>query len=307
MTLPLIRQKAYLAAKTEVTRGTAIALTAADAGYLVFDKTFKVNSSANPVERPGALGSRLLIPGSRSVDLSFKSYVYGSGTSGTPIPKWANVFLPACGFGVTGSTFALTSDQTQWTTFTAGHYIDGLVTMGRGFMGELSMDFQTGKLAELSWKFSGGYSTDRSAATLLTGVTYDTGKPLVYGGVANALSVNGASLYVSKVGIAISGGVHLCEDPASPGGYLAAFLGQREITITLDPETTVACGFWGNYTNGDVLPISVLLGSVAGNIVTISTANAQLAQVPEDGERNGKVIDTLTFKVNLDDLSIAFS
>ena len=94
---------------------------------------------------------------------------------------------------------------------------------------------------------------------------------------------------------------------------MAAEITSRAVTITIDPEE-VAYGTqsWAaEWMDGAELAMSIVVGSTANNIMTITAPKVQVSNV-QPLDRNGILAETLTFTANDngtgdDELTIAFT
>src|SRR5687767_8126195 len=99
---PILTRRAVVAAKIEVTEGTAETLAAADANFLVVDPRFEADIAMFPRENVDAsLSQYSQVPGTQMARLTFKVELKGQGAAGTA-PALGKL-LKACGFGETVS------------------------------------------------------------------------------------------------------------------------------------------------------------------------------------------------------------
>src|SRR5689334_13612004 len=110
----MITRRRILAAKAEVTPGTAVSPAAADATMHVYD--MKISSDVPYIERPQQ-GSASFAPGvlgSKAVRFTFRMMLAGLGSSGDPV--LASVLVNACGTTNSTSIYKPSSTATNCIT-----------------------------------------------------------------------------------------------------------------------------------------------------------------------------------------------
>jgi hypothetical protein len=306
MGIPLLFVKNVLAAKIEVTIGTAVALAAADATFKAYEANMKLGSDVFKRQQQAGVGNDTGVAGAEQAELTFKSHLHGKGSAG--VPAWASTFLPCCGLLLTASTFSGTSDTSQWKSLTAGHYQDGRRKRGRGMMGSFKLSGKSGMPGELDWTFMGASDGDPSDVAILTGMSYESVKPPIFQGASSFVLAGASTFPISEISFDLGNDVALREDPNSTRGFLSAFIGDRKPTITLDPEATLfATKNWpAIYSANTEIAIVAVWNGGASNTITLS-ATVQLEKQPEDQNRNGKLVDALGLQINADSLTIAFT
>lgn len=304
---PLLTRKRVLAAKIESTQGTYEALTASEAAFRVQDRQFRIVSETLERQKPGDLGNDIGVPAAKHTELTFTSHLCGSGASGS-VPEWAQTFLPACAMSLSSTTFSQTSATSDWKTISTGHYQNGRLFKARGMMGNLVIAGTAGMPVELNWSFQGGWEADPADATLLSGMSITEGIPPIFAG-SGSMTLNSSTAFkISQFQIDLGNQTILREDQNAKGGYVSGYIGNILPTVTMDPEATLLAtqNWWAAQSAGTEVDLVLVIGTASNNTITITCPDLQLANAPEEGDRNGLVVDNLNFRVN-GRISIAFS
>lgn len=309
--MPLLRKNALLAAKIETTSGTLETLAAADGAHNVFDFSVVPNITFTERMGQGSFSPLRSIAETYGATATFSLHLYGSGT-GTA-PTWADTFLPACGFAKTVNTFNPVTDDPGATvkTITIAAYVDGLRYLMRGCAGSFKIVAETGKLARIEFTFQGAWAGVSDQTNLAP--TFPTVVPIR---CANAVyTIGSASPCFSSFEVDAGNEVFLraCATNTDSSGIAAGIITGRRVTGTIDPETVYVASKdnWGNWLSGVEQAFSLAMSS-ATDKVTIAMPKWQVINL-QPGDRDGMVIDTMTFQANRnaaagnDELSIAFA
>lgn len=275
--------KVQLAAKIETVEGAAETLAGADA-LLVMNPSFKPNTAMN--KRPNvssSLSPFAAVAGARSATIEFDVEVKGSGTPGTA-PEWGKL-MKACGYAETivtspaSVTYTPTSvsggSPVSIPTLTMALYEDGICNKIWGARGDVSLKEKTGEIALWHFVFTGADFGVTDAAMLSSGVSYQSTLPPVF---ANAsFAVDSYSAVIENLEIRSGNSVSLRPDVNASSGYRSAVISGREPVLTFDPEmvTVATYDFYGKLRSGNEGAFSQVLGSVAGNIITITAPKVQ--------------------------------
>src|SRR5690349_16525228 len=114
MSTPLLARRRILALKKETTMGTAVALTNAEAGFKVQDRSLLIKRDTTPRERQGSGGQDIGVAGAAHTELKFSTYLHGSG--GSNAAALALVIFPSVGMPVTTATFNESWDTSTWAS-----------------------------------------------------------------------------------------------------------------------------------------------------------------------------------------------
>lgn len=313
---PLIRRRRIFGCEVETTTGTAVTLTDSSGAYNAWDVQLSPDITMNEREQSGTLSMISAVPGPRRGTMSLKTHMHGNGASGAA--TWASTLLKACGFTNSGAVYSPTSTGT--TSLTMGSLEDGRLMSLVGAMGTCTMNFTAGNPCEMDWNFTGKVIEPQAQA--LISPTRTTVVPPRF--AAGTLTLGGSAIgKVSQLSIALNNEVVLREDPTADDdagrsgdgtGYHAAYIVRRDITVTADPEAVAFAtkNWYEDWMDGDVLALSLVLGSDSNNTMTIAMPKLQPHNV-QPGDRNGLMVDNLTWKPNAnsdtgdDEMSITFS
>ena len=309
--MPLLRKKSLLAAKIETTSGTAEALVAADAAFNVFDLSMQPNIAFT--ERQGN-GSFSQMPAVRELmggTCTFRTEIYGNGSGG--VPGWASTFLPACGFVNSAGTFSPKSllPGTDVKTITLAAFVDGKRHLMRGCSGTFTVNLESGKIASINWTFTGAWSSTSDVANLAP--TYPTALPLR---VANATFTIGSwTPCFQNMTLDVGNEVYLRECAASSdaSGYRSAVITGRKVTGSINPEGELIAtrDNYGDWIASTERAFSLAIANATDKL-TIAMPKFQIQNL-QDGDRNGLLIDEITFQANRsadagnDELTFAFA
>lgn len=291
--MPLLRRKAVFAAKVETTPGTAESLTAAEGVFNARD--FIIQPSIAMTRREGQGGFNYL-PSIPEGMMGTCTIVHDLTYNGTDIPTWASVLLPACGWVDSAGTFSPKTEApgSNVKTLTIGHYKDGKRALLSGAMGTFTITCQTGKVAYITFTFTGKYSTNETDTAIIA-PTYPTASPLRF--AAGALTWNSVSLCTSSVTVDAGNSVIMreCVNATDRSGYVSALVTNRAPIITADPESVLVAtqdrdAKWLTWAPE---AFSMQIGA-AGASVTIAAPEAQLEN-KQQGNRSDLMTDDLTW------------
>lgn len=307
--MPLRTQRAVLAAKNEAVEGTAEALLAAN-GILALQSSFKRNQDfleRNPF-RP-TLSQLASVAGKRTGSIDCQIEMKGSGTAGTA-PEWGPL-LKACGFSetivaVTSVTYAPVS--TADPSATVAHYQDGIRHLIAGARGTMSFGGAVGEICVMNYKMLGVEDTTTDVAILAP--TYQTAVPRPLKQMT--FSVHGATVVGSSFSIDLGITLTPRVDFTKASGHASVFLGDRKpvCNFVVEKPLVASKDWYGLMESGTEAAISLVLGSVAGNIVTVSAPKFQITNITEQDD-GGIAKLSLDGKLNMsagdDEITIALT
>lgn len=291
--MPLLRRKAVFAAKVETTPGTAETLTAAEGAFNARDFIIQPNIAVTRREGQGGFNYLAGIPEGM---MGTCTIVHDLSYDGTTIPSWASVLLPACGWVDTAGTFSPKTEApgSNVKTLTIGHYKDGKRQLLSGCMGTFTITCNTGKVAFITFTFTGKYSTNETDTAIIA-PTYPTTLPLRF--AAGAFTWNSVALCTSQVTVDAGNSVIMreCVNATDRSGYISALVTNRAPVISADPETLLVASqdrdsFWLTPTAQAMV---IQVGST-GASVTINAPKAQLEN-KQQGNRSDMLVDNLTW------------
>jgi hypothetical protein len=289
-----------VAIEAEGTYGAFATLTNADAGHRLIDPQLEVVSKT--IRRPrgdGTLGTGKGAKGPKHTTFKFKNYLHGDGTDGAP--GFAAILLPCVGMPSNAAdSYQTSSTQANWKGLSAALNRDGRLHVGRGMMGNLKLSAKSGEPVLLDWDMMGGYQADPTDTSQLSGITFEDITPPTFDG-SGALTIDGSTGFkISQWAIDLQTQPWLRQDANKAGGYIGGWLTDIAPFITLDPEAeAIATKNWHDaQATGDEMDIVIVVGSAAGNTVTLTLEDCELDERPKPQERNGILVDALGFNVN---------
>lgn len=289
-----------LLAKQEVTTGVDPVPTPAANAMLVRGMTPSM-ISAEFVERSVIRGYKGNF-GSLAVGVhrmfEFEVEVAGSGAAGTA-PKWAPLLM-ACGFSETISAAVSAVYQpisTGDTTVTLYAYLDGLLFKLSAAKGTVSFDFNAKQIPVMKFKFLGEYSTPTDT-TFPTGMVFSGfQKPLTVGKINTpTFTINALPLCCQSLSFDIANNL-VYRDLIGCGG---PFSSDRKPTgsATVELPTTAAFNFAEMARLGTEVPLQLVHGVTAGNIVQIDKPKIQLTSAPTISNDNEIAMVGLQYSIN---------
>lgn len=310
MTAPLAR-KVQLAAKVEATAGSAETLAAADAGILVENVVFTpgiVMLDRNPLR--DSLSRYSSVPGSGIATLTFRCEVKGSGTATTP-PAMGK-FLRACGMTESVETgavvYALTSTSSLVPTLTMAKYNDDRRWLLYGARGNVSFEGVANTIMWANFTFTGIYSEFDYKASL-TSIDYEDTVPPIFRNTTTTFNFGESyttSCY-SRFTLDLANEVILRENANAASGLSYATITGRDPggtfdldvpAISVDTDPAITPNFMTKMTTPTTGAMSLVVGSTAGNRMSIAAPAMQVVSI-NDAERGAISVHDLTYKLRI--------
>ena len=292
--MPLLRRKSVFAAKVESTPGTAETITSAEGAYNARDVIIQPSVAVTRREGQGGFNYLAGIPEGM---MGTCTIVHDLAYDGTNIPTWASVLLPACGWVDTAGTFSPVSSgpgSGGVKTVTLAHYKDGKRALLSGAMGTFTITCPTGKVAFITFTFTGKYSTNETDTAIIA-PTYPTTLPMRFS--PGVLTWNSVDLCTSSVEVDAGNSVIMreCVDVADRTGYKSAIVTNRAPVITADPESVLVAAQdrEAKWLTSVPEAFSMRIGVAAASIV-IAAPKAQLEN-KQQGNRSDMMSDDLTW------------
>lgn len=292
--MPLLRRRAVFAAKAEAVVGTAEAITVSEGAFNARD--FSIQPTVAVTRREGQGGFNYLA-GIPEGMMGTCSIVHDLSYDGTTIPTWASVLLPACGWVDAAGTFSPVSSGPGTNgvkTLTIAHYKDGKRSLLSGAMGTFKISCPTGKVAFITFTFTGKYSSNETDTAIIA-PTYPTTLPLRFS--PGVLTWNAVDLCTSNVEVDAGNSVIMreCVDVADRSGYKSAIVTNRAPVITSDPESELVAtqDRDAKWLTSTPEAFSMRVGVSAASIV-IAAPKAQLEN-KQQGNRSDMMTDDLTW------------
>lgn len=292
--MPLLRKRTLLAAKVEAAVGTPETLAAANASFVVYDVEAKIDTEYIARPSQGTASKNPGVIGARGGSISFKIELTGAAAL-------ADIFFPSCGLADAATptgTYALKTAAPGTAagglrTLTIGAYIDGRVKKFAGCMGNMKIIGEVGKPLVAEFEYKGVY-----VATTDEAIPTDTVPALIGPRVANGtFTLGGASPVLGSFEIDLKNEITLREDITAGGGesgYLSAIITDRDPVATFQQESALVAtrDDYGIYLAGTTQALVVVVGSDAGNILTLSAPAAQISEI-NDEDKDGVLADAL--------------
>ncbi|MFH1984847.1 MAG: phage tail tube protein [Pseudomonadota bacterium] len=308
--MTLLKQRCQIACEIEAEEGTVETLEGVDV-FLAFNPRFKPNIEAHerdPVR--SSLSPHPSVFGKRSATLGFDVELVG-GTAGAAI-HYSDA-LKACGVGetlvtVTSATYKPASASVP--SVTLGMYMDGKSYTVRGARGTAKLLLEAGKPGILSMDFTGADFTEADTALLTTGVSLSAVIPPAFQGAT--LTIDAYAATISKLEIDLGNTIALREDANSTSGHKSAAITNRRPKMSFDPENALVASedYLGNWRSGALMALSTVMGTGAGNVITITAPKVQyqdVSMVDRDGISVFEISGLLCLNAGDDEWSIAIT
>jgi len=298
-----LNKNKILLIKREAVYGTDSVPTVSD--NAIEAKNIKIEYNGDLLERDlvrSTLSNSAPIMGQRWAELSFQVEVKGSGTKGAA--GRIGDALVACGLTETaaaGSSVTYTPCDSTFLSATA--YLYELQDSGNcklhkitGCRGTVAFDFEAGKISTAEIKLQGLIDeitdeTDPSTPTYET-----TTPPIVENSTFTLNSV--ATLIAQAVKIDMANEVVKQDDLNSATGLKGFMITGRNPSGTINPEAVLKAtyDFVGDWQAATARALSLVLGSAAGNKLTVTAPKLVLEKVGA-GERTGIRTEDLAFRL----------
>lgn len=308
----LLRKKTVLGAKIESTVGTAESITNAECTVNAYDLIINPEFEMQERQGQGGFGRLASIPGARigratfSVDLAY---------DGSAIPAWASIFLPACGFVLSSTTFypktQVPASGSDVKTITIAGFFDGVRRRIYGAVGNARLVLPTGRMGRVEFDFQGVYD-DETDTAIPSSINYDNTLPLrVAGGATSWASYN---LCLESATIDFGNVVTARQCSTSSAGVDNFVITDRNPRITANPESKLIAiqGRYAQLRDSTEASLSFTIDGPSTSTLVITAPKAQIQSKPM-GDRNGIMIDSLEWQANKNvdtsdqELSIAFN
>jgi len=282
-------------------------------------KNIKVSYKGDVLERDiqrNDISPVIPVIGKRWVEISFDMEIKGSGTAGTA-GKLGDL-LEACGFAETASvgssvTYLPSSSTMKSITLyvyelqDSGSSILHKLTGGRG---NVSISLEAGAIGKMSFTFQGIYNAPADASAPNAPTYESTVPPIVQSAVFSLNSVT--TLVVQSLSLDMGIDLQQSDDVSSAGSIKSFNIVGRKPTGNFNPEAVLleTYGFWTDWLAQTGRALSIVVGSVAGNIVTITAPKVTLDTV-DVSERAGLATRDVPIRLSRssgnDEIQIKFS
>jgi hypothetical protein len=235
--------------------------------------------------------------------LTFEQDLCGNGASG--LPAWATILLPACGMTASGSTYTF-GVQDPLKTLTFRYHENGRVRGMAGAVGTFTIPLEAGKPARIRFEFLGKEIADADAS--FPSITLPTVKPPRFAN-ASAVTIGSFTPRLSKLEITAGNELVPRDDANETAGLRSGIIVDRVSRAVLDPEaTTVATRDWQTLLRARTTEsMTVVVGTVAQNIITITAASTQCVARPAGDRQKIRTEQVTARLLGESPFSIAFS
>lgn len=296
--------------KTESTYGTDPSPAATDA---ILTRNFRItpvagNRRPRTFDRPQLGGRPRSVTGVHR-QVSFDVELAGSGAAGTA-PAWAEL-IQACGFDETvvpSTSVSYAPNSADGDSGTLYFNLDGVLMEMNGARGAVGFSFVAGEVAMANFTFHGLLvaATDAAAATPDYSDFVDALE--VNNANTTTLSVHGYSGITQRLVIGQGQQLNYRNWP----GQEAVRIGDREYTAQcafLMP-TVSAFDIEAKITSEALAALSLVHGTSAGNIATVSADHVQILDYSVDGDQGDALVNLdllLTSDAGDDDFGLALT
>lgn len=293
--MTLLKRKRVLAAKIESTPGTAETLLAADAAFNAYNIIAQQEIELESREAQGGFGMHTSLAGGRKGRITFSVDASWDGTATEP--AWADTFLPACGWVKSGQVFTPRTEVpgTNVKTITIAVYQDNMRKILSGAAGTFTMVNPTGRTAVFNFDFMGIWQAPTDVAILAP--TYPTDLGLRY--ASSTTTWDSVALCLENITLDSGNTVILKECAGNASGYDYALITNRVVTVTGNPESKLVAtqDRFGKLILNSEAALTWNLDGPTNSVLTIAAPKAQIIDIKE-GDRNGLVIDDITWQCN---------
>ncbi len=291
-----------LLAKEEVTYNSDPAPTVAD--NAIQAQNIKISYKGDVLERntqKSNLSPVGPVMGKRSIEVSFDCELKGSSSVG--VAGKLGDLLEACGFSESvsvGSSVTYTPSSGTMKSITI--YVYDIPDTGSarlhkitGARGNMKLSLEAGQIAKAEFTFNGIYNA-LADVTSPSAPTFESSVPPIV--QSSQFTLNAiTTLVVQALALDMGNEVKESEDISSAGGISKFVITARKPAGTFSPEavTVAAYGFWADWIAATQRAMSVVVGSVAGNIITISAPKVTIDQINE-ADRGGVLVDEIPYR-----------
>lgn len=305
---PRIERLGVLYAKIEATPGTDSVPTGTTDPVIAYN--VKITPKHEFEKRPDLAVTKSNLKelrGKSSSEISFEVELRSSGTAGTA-PKGIGALLQACDLtetlvSVTSATYTPNSGTLK--TCTIYLYLSGKRYILTFCVGDVELSMVAGKVARLKFKFSALYMTPTDQA-VPAAPTYDTTVPVVCKNLV--ATFDSFAAVIRECTLKMNNKVVERADLTAPDGVRGFDISDREPDGEISVEATLLAtkNFYTKFEANTVQVLSVVVGTVAGNIATITANQCLLRNIPEDSD-GGILVHKLPFQMSRSSVDDEFS
>lgn len=306
----MLARKTLILAKKETTYGVDPTPDTTNDALIAFD--LEITPETDPLERIDlsvSLSRLKELGGKRRVKVSFMTELRGSGAAGTA-PEGIGDLLQACGFGetiVASTSVTYAPLSASFASVTLYIYMDGILHQVQGCVGDFELTVVAGEVPMIKWTLSGLYETPTDVS-FPASYSPDATVPVVAKNLT--ASFDGYAAVIREINLKMQNVITERANLASVHGIAGFQITDRNPAgeIMLEAVLLAAKNFWTKYEADTVQVLSVVIGTAAGNIWTITANQVRIQQIPYEDE-DGIWIHPIAFQMarnaGNDELSLA--
>lgn len=293
----LLGRKSVLFAKVEGTQGVDASPVASTDAIIVFDFDNGNEVDINERDDQGvALGNQQEVGGKARMNMTFMTEMRGSGVAGT-VPQGDSALWKACGFKETvagGSSVTYDPRSASFESATIYANIDGVLSAVLGAIGNVEISLVSGETAKLNWTMNAPWVIPTDVAVPTTHTVNTTLPP-----VAKNMTVllDSFSPIIRSIKFNPNNVVTERDDLQSTYGIAGFQITNRNFDgeIVIEAVTVAAKNFWSLLDAGTLMALSVIIGTTAGNIITITASTVRIRNITWT-ENEGIALFTIPFQ-----------
>jgi hypothetical protein len=255
------------------------------------------------------------VVGKRWTEVSFDLELKGGGTRGTAAR--IGDLLEACSMAETasaGSSVTYTPTSSSQKSITIYVYdndsASAVLHKITGAVGSFTLKVSAGQYGVLSFTFKGIYNTPTDVA-IPSAPTYESTIPPIVESASFTLNSD-ADLIIQELSLDLANDIAVRDDISSANGIKAFQITNRNPKGNFNPEALLIAGypFWADWVASAQRALSLVIGTVSGNIITITAPKVTLDNI-SDGDRERVLTREIPFtlgqSVGNDEISIKFT
>lgn len=296
----LLRRRRVVAAKVEMTVGTAETLTAADGAFNAYNVTAQPTIPTEERQAQAGFGRLSSVPGARMGRISFRTDIGWDGT--TTMPSWADVLFPMCGVVESSQVYTPRSEApgSNVKTGTIGVYEGSgsgnvLFKSIAGAVGNFTLVMPTGRMCYIDWEFEGVWQPVTDVSEI--GPTYPTAAPIRYASATT--TYDSVAICNESVSLNCGNVIKLRECESTAAGYKSAVIVDRNPKVTINPESVLVTtrDRYGDWLAASEAALSIQLDGPSTSTITLAGPKAQILNAQES-ERDGVQVDDIELQLN---------
>ncbi|MHC1727954.1 MAG: phage tail tube protein [Syntrophobacteraceae bacterium] len=249
--------------------------------------------------------------GAKSVEVSFKTEMKGTGARGTiPAWGWEGALFRACGMSETvspGVSIVYAPASILFESCTLYVYRDRIFHRVTGCRGTLSILVEAGKPAMVEWKFRGLYLSPADGVP--ASQTFSGMFPPI--AVHTSFTIGEYSPVAQKLELNLNDTVAERRSLTAENGIAGFEITGRTPRGSFDPEAVseAAHPFWNNWENAASMALSLTVGTVPGNRFLIEAPALQYREMGYT-DKGGRAVYQVPFSLAMsagdDELTVTF-